>query len=83
VVRWIVLGAVLLGLLVLGLAVRAVLVRLVRLRAAGLALLRRQAEAEAVRASALALQERIATLQGRAEVAQRSVAVIRARRSAD
>lgn len=82
-VTWIVLGVVLLGLLILALAVRVVLVRLLGLRRAVLTMLRRQAEAEALAASALALRERILTVQSGAELAQRTAAVVRVRRARD
>ena len=82
-VIWIVLGAVLLGLIILALAVRAVLARLPRLRRALLVLLRRQAEVAALQTTVDSLQDRLRAVQSQAELAQRSVAVIQARRRAD
>jgi hypothetical protein len=83
VVIWIVVGAAVLGLLLLALAVRPVLARLARLRRALLTLLRRQAEVEALQEAVTGLQERMADVQARAELAQRSIAVIQARREHD
>jgi hypothetical protein len=83
VVKWIVLGVVLLALLVLALAARSVVVRLPGLRRAALALLRRQAEAEALARNAAALQERAEGLQRQAEATQRRLAVIKAKRGED
>jgi hypothetical protein len=80
VVIWIVLGTVLFGLLILALAARAVLARLARLRRATVPLLRRRAEAEALRHAAMELQERLLAVRAQAELAQRTVAVLRARR---
>jgi hypothetical protein len=83
VVIWILAGAGVLGLLLLAIVVRPVLARLPRLRRALQALLRRQAEVEALQAAVAGLQERMADVQARAELAQRSVAVIQARRARD
>ncbi|HEU5108721.1 MAG TPA: hypothetical protein VFT95_09210 [Micromonosporaceae bacterium] len=82
-VFWILVGVAVLGLLILALAVRPVLTRLVRLRRAMEGLLRRQAEVDALRVAVEGLQERMADVQARAELAQKSVAVIQARRAQD
>lgn len=79
-VKWIVLAVVLLSLLILALAVRPVLVRLPGLRRAALALQGRQAEAEVLQRSAIDLQDQIVLLQQQAEVTQRRIAVIQAKR---
>jgi hypothetical protein len=82
-VIWIVVGAVALGLLLLALAVRPVLARLAGLRRALLTLMRRQAEVEALQEAVAGLQERMADVQARAELTQRSIAVVQARRGRD
>jgi flagellar biosynthesis/type III secretory pathway M-ring protein FliF/YscJ len=81
VVTWIVVGVVLFAFVVLALAVRSVLARLPRLRRAALALQRRQADAEALRAAAEVLQERAEALQQGAAVAQERTALIKAKRA--
>jgi hypothetical protein len=83
VVTWIVVGAALLGLVVMALAVSPVLAALGRLRRAVRLLGYRQAEVEKVRVAAADLAERIAEVRSRAELTQRSAAVIRARRAED
>jgi hypothetical protein len=83
VVTWIVVGAVALGLVILALVVRPVLVRLVRLRRAVRQMLSRQAELEALMVASEALRDRLQAVQTQTELAQRTVAVVRARRSGD
>ena len=79
-VLWIVLAVVVLALLVLATAVRAVLTRLPALQRAGLALQRRQGEADELIRGADVLQQRLAALQEQAETAQRRLTVIQAKR---
>jgi hypothetical protein len=81
VVGWIVLAVVLLSLVILVAAVRTVLVRLPRLLRAALSLKRYADRAEALKRSALALQERAAAVQQQAQHAQERLATIQARRS--
>ena len=78
-VTWIVLAVVLFALIVLVLAVRPVLARLPALQRAALALLGRQAQVEALGASAEALQDRLLVLQRQAEVAQQRLTLIKAK----
>lgn len=80
-VTWIVIGVFLLSLLVLALAVRPVLVRLAGLRRAAMLAMRRQAEVEALQASAMSLQDRVLALQSEAERAQHRAAEWSARRA--
>jgi hypothetical protein len=79
VVTWIVLAVVLFALVVPVLAVRPVLARLPGLHRAALALLRRQAQVEALASSAEALQDRLLTLQRQAELAQQRLTLIKAK----
>ncbi|WP_173081791.1 hypothetical protein [Phytohabitans rumicis] len=81
-VKWVVLAAVLLGLVILVLAVRPVVGRLGRLRRAALTLQRRQAEAERLQTTALALQREVETLRLKTEITQERLADIKVKRGA-
>ncbi|ASW55065.1 hypothetical protein [Plantactinospora sp. KBS50] len=76
-VLWIVLAVIVFALLLLALAVRPVLVALPRLHRAVGRLRQRQVEAEALRDSALVLQQRLEGLAADAGEAQRRIAVIK------
>jgi hypothetical protein len=80
VVKWIVLGVVLLGLLVLALAVRPLLARRRGLERALRRLRQRQEDAAGLQAASAELEERLALLRERAEVAERRMTLIRAKR---
>jgi hypothetical protein len=80
VVKWIVLGVVLLGLLVLSLAVRPLLARRRDLERALRRLRLRQEEAAGLQAASAELEEQLAVLRERAEVAERRMTLIRAKR---